>query len=95
MTTFKNYITIHKRNPGHWDITDGDKRIFCIRGIPGDIHVIDERHPATHQRHSHKTIDQAWLWIMNECFYEHVATVKEVLIDPDGWTLIAVKLNEA
>lgn len=42
-TTKVPYFTCHWRNPGHWDITDGDRRVFRIRGEQGRVVVFDER----------------------------------------------------
>ncbi len=37
------YFSVNKRNPGHWDISDGHERAFRIRGEPGRVTVLDER----------------------------------------------------
>ena len=37
------YFSVHRRNPGHWDVSDGKERAFRIRGEPGRVLVIDER----------------------------------------------------
>jgi hypothetical protein len=39
-----NGFTVHRRNFGHWDITNSAQgRLFRLRGGPGQWDVIDER----------------------------------------------------
>jgi hypothetical protein len=34
---------VYRRNYGHWDISNKQGRIFCIRGGPGKYYIRDER----------------------------------------------------
>lgn len=43
MTDGNGYFSVHQRNPGHWDVSDGKERAFAIRGEPGMVIVRDER----------------------------------------------------
>lgn len=38
------YFSVEDRGTfGHWDISNGQRRLFCIRGEPGDFGIRDER----------------------------------------------------
>lgn len=36
-------FSVIRRNYGHWDIGSGGKRLFRLRGGPGEWRVLDER----------------------------------------------------
>ena len=66
-------FSVNYRNPGHWDIYDHQRRLFCIRGHPGGVIIRDEREPAgTDKRHldSFATVDAAMAWITSTLMYE-------------------------
>ena len=38
------YFSVADRGTyGHWDISTGQRRVFCIRGEPGNFGIRDER----------------------------------------------------
>lgn len=62
-------FSVNRRNYGHWDIWNGEKRIFRIRGGPGKYVAMDERakpYPAT----KFKTISACMQFICDELMYE-------------------------
>ena len=63
------YFSVADRGTfGHWDISDGKKRVFCIRGEPGQFCIRDERlvrnGALEHMRF--RTPSAALLWIAEE-----------------------------
>ena len=68
-------FSVMRRNYGHWDISSGGRRLFRLRGGPGEWCVLDER-PET--RSSDRPInavqfrDQAaaMAWICAELMHE-------------------------
>lgn len=68
-------FSVYERDQGHWDISDGRKREWCIRGEPGDVIVCDERedpsrpHPRPVIRF--KSVSAALLWIADHYMTDH------------------------
>jgi len=65
-TVIENF-SVNWRNPGHWDIYNRHRRLFCIRGEPGAFFVRDERGPT---RDKFATVDAAMAWICATLMYE-------------------------
>jgi hypothetical protein len=59
-------ISLYRRNPGHWDVTDGTHRVFAIRGGPhddsADFWVRDERAGPAPSMGPFATLDAAVSW---------------------------------
>lgn len=70
-----NYFSIIRRNFGHWDICDRHKRLFRLRGGPGNWHVIDERGDAHKSPPLFKDQSAAMSYICSELMHE-LLTVK-------------------
>lgn len=60
------YFSIMQRDTHHWDVSNGDHRIFRIRGEPGDVVVFDERHNIG-KTLKFRSIQAAILFISDEC----------------------------
>jgi hypothetical protein len=63
------YFSVADRDTfGHWDISDGKRRVFCIRGEPGKFCIRDERpiRNETLERMVFRTPSAALLWITEE-----------------------------
>lgn len=66
-------FTVNYRNPGHWDIYDCERRLYCIRGNPGHVVIQDERvHPndLDHIRRGFTTVEAAMAFICSTLMYE-------------------------
>lgn len=63
-------FSVHRRNPGHWDISDDRRRIFRIRGGPGKYCVLDERVPHQSPRTDFKTVGACIGYICDELMTE-------------------------
>ena len=65
-------FSVNRRNPGHWDIYDNRRRLFCIRGQPGAFFVRDERDESERgpTRDKFATVDAAMAWICATLMYE-------------------------
>lgn len=88
MTQQTNF-SVHKRNPGHWDITTRDDgRIFRIRGGPSNYKVYDERpedsgDPIT----GFKTIDLCMSYICSELMFEVIVVEQQPKTIIKEWNL--------
>jgi hypothetical protein len=68
-----NFI-FNNRNPGHWDVYDNARRIFCIRGEPGNVTIRDERNGAGAPNIGpFKTDLAAASWIIDNLMFDHSA----------------------
>ncbi|MFG6084264.1 hypothetical protein ACEUZ9_000769 [Paracoccus litorisediminis] len=67
-------FTIFRRSPdhGHWDITDGRRRIFRLRGEAGKWILIDEREQSRGNSSLQPFKDQAaaMAWLCSELMFE-------------------------
>lgn len=68
MTTHGYFSVADRGTYGHWDISDGQRRVFCIRGEPGNFGIRDERSPPARDldRITFRTPQAALLWIADE-----------------------------
>ncbi len=68
------YFSFSQRDTYHWDVVTRERRVFCIRGEPGDIYIRDERSPSHRDgpvtKLSFKTVDAAVAWITSELMAE-------------------------
>lgn len=67
-------IGLYRRNPGHWDVTDGRRRVFAIRGGPRDempdFWVRDERDGPRPSVGPFATLDAAVAWVTSTLMTE-------------------------
>lgn len=63
-----SYMSISRRDTHHFDIGNGVRRVFCIRGEPGEIVVRDEREGPTKSKDLpiFKTASAAIMWCADE-----------------------------
>jgi hypothetical protein len=59
------YASILQRDVGHYDIYDGVRRAFAIRGEYGNVYVRDERRLDCDIK-SFEDLDSAFLWCLGE-----------------------------
>jgi hypothetical protein len=57
-------FNVYQRDEHHWDVSDGKRRVFAIRGEPGAVLVRDERKGP--KSHSFKTVTAAVAWCADE-----------------------------
>jgi len=65
-----NYFSVNWRNPGHWDIYDENRRLFCIRGGPGNFFIRDERERGGETKKGFPTVASAMVWICETLMQE-------------------------
>ena len=81
----KNFSVTH-RNPGHWDISNKNMRLFRIRGGPGKYLAMDERaepYPVT----EFKTLQACMGYICDKLMYELIVADKQVPIMIESWNI--------
>lgn len=65
-----NNFGIHRRNFGHWDVTDINGRLFRVRGGPGKYLVSDERQGKDHAWKEFKTLPACMAFICDDLMFE-------------------------
>jgi hypothetical protein len=66
----EHHFNIHRRNPGHWDVTTDQGRAFAIRGERGDVVVRDERGNGRKPNRDFKSLTAAMVWVTEELMTE-------------------------
>lgn len=88
-----NGFHVVNRNPGHWDISDSNRRLFRIRGNIGSVVVFDERSTvlaAVREPPRFRTVAAAMSYITDILMYEHLASDGDIMLDSAGNKLMAL-----
>ena len=64
------YFSVSRRNCGHWDIYDEQKRLFCIRGGPGKYYVRDDCEIPCPPTIEFQTVGGCMQYITDKLMYE-------------------------
>lgn len=82
-------FSVHRRNPGHWDICTDIGRVFRIRGGPGKYVVIDERIGKGYNSTSSpfKTLTACMVYICDELMYELILAKGQEPTLIEGWNI--------
>jgi len=64
-------FSVNYRNPGHWDVSDHERRLFCIRGGRGAFVIRDEREGMDPIGTVFPTVDAAMTWICSVLMFEY------------------------
>ncbi|MCP3968522.1 MAG: hypothetical protein GY718_19620 [Lentisphaerae bacterium] len=80
-------FSIWWRNPGHWDIGDKEKRIFCIRGKPGKYYVRDERLASEGLKSgiTFNTVGLCMTYICDELMFELIVAKGQKVTEIEEW----------
>ncbi len=75
------------RNPGHWDIGDKNKRLFCIRGKPGEYLVRDERTEENGKMADKvfSTVGLCMAYICEELMFELIVAKGQEVTEIESW----------
>lgn len=79
-------FSVYCRNPGHWDITNSEGRLFRIRGGPGKYLAMDERekpYPVT----EFKTITACMAFITDTLMFELIACEGQEPTIIESWNI--------
>lgn len=64
------YFSFAQRDRHHWDVSNGDQRIFAVRGVPGNIFIGDERTDHAPNIGPFQTALGAAMWIADAMLAE-------------------------
>lgn len=81
-------FSVHRRNPGHWDIWVDERRVFCIRGGPGKYIVADKRiNKNMYNPPPFKTIGTCMAYICDELMFEIIIIEGEYPTVIESWNV--------
>lgn len=81
-----NSFSVNRRNPGHWDIWNMDRRLFRIRGGPGAYDAMDERQPPFPVT-TFKTLSSCMQFICDELMHELIIAEGQKFHTIENWNV--------